>query len=409
MCSSEHQPYLEWIDDLSPSYPDLQRLMDWMIMTTEPFRNFGDPSDETWIELREIRRNRTTVMLIEPDVEIQSRQTFITKPGDLKSTLMALKRPGTKLFIVEDLSQQVIESLGFSFKIDPLFFREHIESFALAEFWYSKDSTNLNRSVWSKRLTSNLSALEKRRTWFSIRNVRLRLHLKNGYEDYEESLKRFNVMRWLDTHRNSDYLDMGRCGNMLVSITRTRTTIWIRTAHDHQSGTIGVVLVDPTVRPGFPFLQHRASWLPSPTYGTSTCQQWCYRTEGSWYKDICKMTMNYPWFEKPAANSTIDTGVIILPSLYTICAEWLLVCDYVKVRLVELEKILRLHSNSSKREWQLNRALESINIWRKELPTWKEMVDHTLNGYLVKNLARVTVTWSTSLQTFDAFRTYLKD
>lgn len=39
----------------------------------------------------------------------------------------------TRLFVVEDLSRDVIEALGHHFKIDPSFFREHIVDYA----WYN--------------------------------------------------------------------------------------------------------------------------------------------------------------------------------------------------------------------------------------------------------------------------------
>lgn len=39
----------------------------------------------------------------------------------------------TRLFVVEDLSRNVIEALGSHFKIDPSFFREHIVDYA----WYN--------------------------------------------------------------------------------------------------------------------------------------------------------------------------------------------------------------------------------------------------------------------------------
>lgn len=39
----------------------------------------------------------------------------------------------TRLFVVEDLSRNVIEALGYHFKIDPSFFREHIVDYA----WYN--------------------------------------------------------------------------------------------------------------------------------------------------------------------------------------------------------------------------------------------------------------------------------
>lgn len=48
----------------------------------------------------------------------------------------------TRLFVVEDLSRNVIEALGNHFKIDPSFFREHIVDYA----WYNTSEFSVTAS-----------------------------------------------------------------------------------------------------------------------------------------------------------------------------------------------------------------------------------------------------------------------
>lgn len=48
----------------------------------------------------------------------------------------------TRLFVVEDLSRNVIEALGNHFKIDPSFFREHIVDYA----WYNTSKSSATAS-----------------------------------------------------------------------------------------------------------------------------------------------------------------------------------------------------------------------------------------------------------------------
>lgn len=50
-------------------------------------------------------------------------------PDDLENVLSSLQADASlqlRLFVVEDLSREVIEALGHHLKIDPSFFRDHI-------------------------------------------------------------------------------------------------------------------------------------------------------------------------------------------------------------------------------------------------------------------------------------------
>lgn len=83
---------------------------------------------------------RTRVSLLEYPVDVTqpvTRVDFITSTG-LRAHITKLgdqKNPTTKmrLFVVEDLSRDVIETLGCAYDVDPSFFREHIVDY----FWYN--------------------------------------------------------------------------------------------------------------------------------------------------------------------------------------------------------------------------------------------------------------------------------
>lgn len=80
---------------------------------------------------------RTNVCLLEypkegPGVE----EKRFNETGKLRDFLPGMSENEcvkTRLFVVEDLSRDVIEALGYHFKIDPSFFREHIVDYA----WYN--------------------------------------------------------------------------------------------------------------------------------------------------------------------------------------------------------------------------------------------------------------------------------
>lgn len=80
---------------------------------------------------------RTNVCLLEypkegPGVE-EKRFDDCAELKDCLDVMGENESVQTRLFVVEDLSRDVIEALGYHFKIDPSFFREHIVDYA----WYN--------------------------------------------------------------------------------------------------------------------------------------------------------------------------------------------------------------------------------------------------------------------------------
>lgn len=100
------------------------------------------------------------------------------------------------LFIVEDLSKDIIETLGAGFAIDPRFFRAHIADYV----W------NNIRDRWREQ--PSLKIMEKRRDWFQMRVVHSR-YFENG-EDLAKAKKevdKFNIFRRMDADKNQIFWD----------------------------------------------------------------------------------------------------------------------------------------------------------------------------------------------------------
>lgn len=91
---------------------------------------------------------RTRVNLLEYPMhgaEVSSRE--FTDPGELDRHIKSLQGKDAssvklRLYVVEDLSRDVIESLGSHYDVDPSFFREHL----VDNVWYniSKPSQPVN-------------------------------------------------------------------------------------------------------------------------------------------------------------------------------------------------------------------------------------------------------------------------
>jgi hypothetical protein len=175
-------PYLAHIKSLTPTWKTLRYLSDWMEVGTTPLR--WRSTDE-----RERRTNKTTVTFIEFRGASAQESQEIDSPGALRELLNSLtfvphEEPPLRLFVVEDLSQKVIELLGARFDIDPMCFREQVDDYV----WHNV------RDPWAHppSLLSNM----KHRQWFRMRNVRLRYY--KTQEDFDEAWREangWNVLR----------------------------------------------------------------------------------------------------------------------------------------------------------------------------------------------------------------------
>ena len=130
-----------------------------------------------------------------------------------------------RLFVVEDLSREVIELLGAHLDIEPAFFREHIVDYA----WYN------TRDRWVD--PPNLHMVARRNRWLPIRFVTARYFktatsFRKGCKEAES----FNVLRRPDDDQNNKSL--WDDGGAIVGMTRTRASFWLRSA-DSQKGAVG--------------------------------------------------------------------------------------------------------------------------------------------------------------------------
>ncbi|EUC41168.1 hypothetical protein COCMIDRAFT_106850 [Bipolaris oryzae ATCC 44560] len=364
----ERLPYLAHIKSLSTSWKTLRHLADWMQVGTTPLR---------WNEIkktpgeRERRANKTNITFVEYRPASKPKAFPIKTPSALRETLESFshepsKEPPLRLFVVEDLSQQVIELLGKRFDIDPLFFREQIADYV----WYN------TRDPWAAppALVSSM----KHRQWFRMRNMRLRYY--RTMEDFKHSrleANTWNVLRRPDNDENHwHYLDEE---GAVVSIMRTRTCMWIGKDKECGYGTVGIVLLDPTVTRGRPLWYDRSNWLPTPKIETEIYPS--IKSSVSWFEDIVQMTTAFPWFERSEGHE-INAQVLAKPTIYTICAEWLIVCDYVKTRLSQIEwELEKPHLFRSKGD-AIDDSLNRLHTWRRHIPVFREMVAETLEHAL---------------------------
>ncbi|CAG5175184.1 uncharacterized protein ALTATR162_LOCUS7996 [Alternaria atra] len=366
--NSKRLPYLAHIKSLSTSWRTLRHLADWMQVGTTPLR---------WNEIKhhpkelEERRNKTNVTFVEYHPAAAPKTTAIKTPALLHETLQSLshehmKEPPLRLFIVEDLSQQVIELLGARFDLDPLFFREQIDDYV----WHN------TRDPWAS--PPSLISSMKHRPWFRMRNMRLRyFKTETEFQDSRLEANSWNVLRRPDNDENHWHYQDGQ--GAVVSIMRTRTTMWIGKDKKCGNGTVGIVLLDPTVSQGKPLWYDRSNWLPTPKMDTKVYP--LIKSSKSWFEDIVQMTTAFPWFEQKEGHH-INAQVLAKPTIYTICAEWLIVCDYVRARLSQIEWELEMPRLFRSKGDAIDTSLKRLHTWRRQIPVFREMVTETLEHAL---------------------------
>lgn len=379
----QDMPYLDHIKKLSRNWTPLTQLADFMEAGTTPLQ---------WPEYEpgehERRSTRTKVTFIEYVRERDPDPKSIISHTALRDTLEAIapgnSTPPLRLFIVEDLSQQVIEQLGARFDVDPLFFREQIDDFV----WHNM------RDPWA--VPPSLTCSTRQRSWFRLRNMRLRYHkTEAAFETARYEANDWNVLRRPDNDNNhwahKDEAQRDSKGRItskaVVSIMRTRTNIWISEDKKCPGGTVGIVLLDPTMKGGEPLWHDRANWLPTTSMDSGPPPP--LQTDRSWYSDIVAMTTAYPWFEAESKHE-LGPQVLAFPTLYTICAEWLIVCDYVKARLSQIEweiekpDIFREKEKDDVRSKSqiIADSLQRLHTWRRHIPVFRDMVTEAIDQAL---------------------------
>lgn len=401
-------PYLAHVKTLSRSWKSLRHLADFMQVGTTPLQwkylNLPENHEE-----RDERCSRTNVTYIEYKPEKDPKPVPINLADDLKKTLASLtynpsEAPPLRLFIVEDLSRDVIELLGSRFDVDPLFFREQIEDYV----WH-----NL-RDPWA--MAPSLTSSTKQRSWFRLRNMRLRYHkTEESFEAGRQEANKWNVLRRPDNDNNhwthKDEAQRDENGRVMtkaaVSIMRTRTTIWIGKDRKCGNGTVGIVLLDPSMQEGRPLWHDRTNWLPITSMEKDPPQ--LTGSNKSWYKDIVQMTAAYPWFEVESGHK-IGPQVLAYPTLYTVCAEWLIVCDYVRTRLsqieweIEIPEVFREKEKDDVRSKSeiIADSLKRLHTWRRHIPVFRDMVNEAMQQALPA-AARLTAPSSSAEDAVKAF------
>ena len=133
-----------------------------------------------------------------------------------------------RIFVVEDLSRDVIEALGAHYDIDPLFFRAQISDY----LWYNV------KDPWVE--LNDLEHIASERNFFNIRYMRPRYFAtEDSINKAKDNLGSFNVLRRLEQDLSWKVRKQRKPKGPTVGVVRSKASIWIRKNKPNEKGIVG--------------------------------------------------------------------------------------------------------------------------------------------------------------------------
>ncbi|KAM0420455.1 hypothetical protein ACHAPT_011747 [Fusarium lateritium] len=425
--------YLSYVKSLVGTWPQLQLLVDFMEVGTIPTRwctfpgeqpqknqkpryIYGDTIDELRRE-QALRAKAMNVALLEykatgkpsverfefndlePDSAVAGLEEAVAR---VKENSVGRKDIKLSLFVVEDLSRDIIETLGAGLNIDPRFFRTQLVDYV----W------NNVRDPW--REPPMLDVVSRHQNWFQMRLIRSR-YFPNQQElsEAQDAADRFNVMRRMDGDDNQAFWDKDPAArkqdgvkdkiskavhgssaqpgeipvDAKVGHIRSRATFWLRNDIENETA-IGVLLLEPTPQQGFPLWRGYANWDDLPPFGSTpddipqgppSMRSDQDETPRSWFEDFVFWAQKETCFPLLPSRSS-PTSPLVIPVqalLHLVCTDWLTFTDYLNARLNQID-------------WEISRPaflpvnddrepiLNKLNIWRRWVPVCRDMLAATL-------------------------------
>jgi hypothetical protein len=143
-------------------------------------------------------------------------------------------------------------------------------------------------------------------------------------------------------------------------VTRTQTTFMIDKDHRSDDGPIATILIDRTTPGDEAVWNGRANCEPMPGMKESSSESKCSANLGSWYNDICLASTQHK--HEFSANPSDNIGIMPLPAIHIISAEWMLAYVFVKARLKSLDYSNVPPSNGEAREFYVQAMLEGVEV-----------------------------------------------
>jgi hypothetical protein len=331
-------------------------------------------------EGRNERLNRVNISVIDCGDQMSSQD--LRTPDELDEFLVGLNEDVEaqkhRLLVVQDLSTCMIEKLGVAFDIEPGFFRSHIGDYV----W-------LNTRDPQAELP-DLEALSIKSNYFSAQYVSPRyFENQDQLNAAKAQASSFNVLRRIDHDgRFKAWSDMPGSD---VGLVRSKVSLWVRPNRSSNQGwlgkilppivemgidyTSGILLVDPTIVHGFPLWSGYGHFHSPPSINTPL-EENMFPPYGTSVQEFIFWTLS----RANAAPNTPPPSPDLLPlSFFTmICAQWILMCEYINARLGQIEWEMELGLSHLYAQ-DFDHTLKTLLMWRRRMPIYHSFVERSIS------------------------------
>ncbi|KAL8662109.1 MAG: hypothetical protein Q9202_005001 [Teloschistes flavicans] len=357
-------PYLDYIDRLTDhGWSHLRYLADFMRITTSPpmwrFLSQAETAE---------RASRIKVAMLVIHTHATERYD-ITDLDHLKHILEIKDKDHhdviARLFVVEDLSRDLIEAFGSHLDVDPTFFGGHISDY----IWYN------TRDPWIE--IPDLNIVTRQKSHFNIRYAQMRyFRTLRSFKKAREEAATFNVLRRVDRDGNRDSTDDVHSPD--IGLVRSKMSFWVRPQKNQTSDPlVGILLVDPPITEGFPLWGGYNSLTPCPSmtddsYVARPVSRFVFEETVHWIQEMSR---------EEVLSIPRDPRALFLKPLSLVCSEWILLIRYAKTRFSQLEWEVE-DPNLRDSEQGLSPTLEKLHTWRRRFPIYKSIITEILDGVI---------------------------
>lgn len=139
--------------------------------------------------------------------------------------------------------------------------------------------------------------------------------------------------------------------------------------------------MDPTIREGFPLWHGYRNWEDTPSIHEVTPPRG--PTRDSIFTDFIYWAQKPDAFSASSQSNTVDivSNATLIPMqalLYLVCAEWLMIAEYIRTRVGQIEWEISFPEHFINKGSNIDVALKKLHVWRRLLPLYREMLTETL-------------------------------
>ncbi|KAK3632799.1 hypothetical protein LTR56_016122 [Elasticomyces elasticus] len=354
------RPYLDFIKNVARSMPHIEYLAHWMEVTCAPpkWKFIQD-----YPQGREQRAQKCKACVLDFVQDAPPIKRMFEHVPELAEAV-GTKAPQDRLIIVEDLSRDLVELLGSTYDIDPIFFRTHIGDCLFHN----------NRDPWVE--LPDLDIIARKQSHLSLQYLRPRYFKTPGsYQRADRETGGFNVLRRLDSDRSHKRMEneLLELPGTSVSLMRARTSLWTQPRNNMSDPILAILLVDPTTSEGHPLWGGYGSFGGVPAMHSQSEPP---PTSTGLFDDIVHWSSKMSQADLTLART--EPKCIAMPMIMLVLAEWRIVSKYMSTVLWKIQRELGMPHWAESTD-ATDALVHRLSPWLCNMPYYKAMVDETID------------------------------